>query len=273
MHPLNRHSIVILCAVVLALSWTGIGRADTQETFSGSGTDTTGSGQAVSASAVFTLSGTTLKVLLTNTATNPTSDISNVLSAVAFNVNSSSTLTPMSAALPTGSFVVEPSVFGSFGPGGVGDGWGYGTGLGNKADGFNSVITATGAFNGVGHSNFSANSNALSGIGYGIFTNSSDYTQANKSTGGNGLVNNGPFEQNSVLFTFTVSSNFSLSQLGSSVAFQYGTASNETKFSGSAHGGVTTLAAIAPEPSSMVIAAVGTIGFVGYGMRRRRLKK
>jgi len=233
-----RFFITTLGAALLSLMWASPSRAITF----------TGSSGTLAASADFELSGSTLTVTLTNTSTNTALDPTDVLTAVAFNTTKA--LTPVSASLPTGTTVWYGSITNT------GDGWGYGSGL-SDAHGENSAISATGAFNGLGHSNFSGASNALDGLAYGILP--AGYTGVGANTG---IKGHGPLIQNSVVFTLTAAAGFSLSELGSSVVFQYGTATTDTCFGGS----------VVPEPSSLAIAGLGGLGLFGYGLRRRRTK-
>jgi hypothetical protein len=148
-----------------------------------------------------------------------------VLTGVFF--DSTHTLAPVSAAYPAGSAVWYGTISP---PGATGDGWGYATGV--SAQGHNSAISATGAVDGLGHSNFSGVSNPLQGLDYGILP--AGYTGAGANTG---ITGHGPLIQNSVDFTLTVPDGFDLAELGSSVAFQYGTSLSELHFIGTPVGG------------------------------------
>src|SRR5262245_56879682 len=81
-----------------------------------------GSSGSLSASAEFTLSGSTLTVVLTNTSPNDVQVPTDVLTGVFF--NTTSTLTPVSAALngSTVNYAALPA-------GGVGAGWQYKNGV------------------------------------------------------------------------------------------------------------------------------------------------
>ncbi len=207
----------------------------------------TGSSGSLSASALFSLSGNTLTVTLTNTSLADVLVPTDVLTAVWF--NTSSTLTPGSASL-NGSSVYYGSISND------GDGWGYGNGL--NAHGKNSGISSSGAATGLGHSNFSGASNALQGLAYGLLS-----AGDNSATGNTGVTGHGPLIKNSSLFTLTVTPGFSLAQLGNSVVFQYGTALTDGSYNG-------TMQPI-PEPATLSVLGAGLFAF-GAGLKRRLVK-
>ena len=230
--------------------------ADTTETFGGcqtalvQGVCPSGS---LAGSAVFDLSGTTLTVTLTNTSSSASTDNGNVLTALAFDVNSG-TLTPGSASL-NGSATIGSIA-------NVGNGWGYGTGL--SAQGEHSAISASGTFKGLGHSNFSTTSTNLGGSDYGIVAKGTTASDLN-----HGTQNQEPFVEDSVKFTLTTSSGFTLGDLGGSVVFQFGTATKDPYFDGSC----TSCTAV-PEASTVdfLAADFGLMGLVGtfFYLRRKR---
>jgi hypothetical protein len=251
-----------IAAAAISLTCAATSRADVTVSFIGSNT---GSGGIDSAEADFTLNtaGTTLTVTLTDTSTTQVPDITNILSAVLFN---SSGGTPVSAALnstpipsvsSTGSFFTDTAATGLK----VGDGWQYLSGITQSNDGFNSGISSIGlpAFGPSGNLDPAnpANEVKLDGGGYGIIDPKGYLTTDT------GLQNHGPLIEDSAVFTLSVPSGFSLSQLGNTVSFQFGTSLNENAVT-------ATLVSPMPEPSTMLIAAVGAIGFVGYGLRRRK---
>jgi hypothetical protein len=220
-------------AVLTLAVWSNPIRADSV-TFSGS------SGN-LSASAIFNLTGNTLTVTLINTSSADVLVPEDVLGGLYF--NTTHTLTPLSASL-NGSTVFYGSLSN------VGDGWAYGSGV--SAQGKNSGITSMGAVNGIGFSNFSATHTQLQGLDYGILSAGDDSSTANK-----GVTKHGPLIKNSVQFTLTAAPGFSLSELGPTVVFQYGTSLSEPHFTG------------VPEPGSVTSMIAMLLGFAGlYGLRR-----
>jgi hypothetical protein len=248
-----------LGAALALLAWAAPGRADV--IFSG----TSG---GLSASADFSLSGSTLTVTLTNTSATTALVPADVLTGVFF--DSAHTLTPTSAAYPNGSTIWYGTIST---PSGTGDGWGYATGV--AAQGKNSAISASGAVSGLGHSNFSGANNPLQGLDYGILP--AGYTGVGANTG---ITGHGPLIQNSVVFTLTVPSGFDLAELGNDVAFQYGTQLSEPSFAGlldpnaggnnggnNGNGGVGNGGPSdpsAPEPSSLALLALGGAALAGW---------
>lgn len=232
------YTAALVLTLALGLS---VGASATSETF-------TGSSGSLTASALFSLSGTTLTVTLTNTSSADVLVPTDVLTAVWF--NTTSTLTPGSASL-NGSSVYYGSISND------GDGWGYYSGLGGGAHGKNNGITASGFGIGGGHANF-GNGSALQGLDYGILS-----AGDNSATGNTGVTGHGPLIKNSSLFTLTVAPGFSLTQLGNSVVFQYGTALTDTSYSG-------TMQPI-PEPATLSVLGAGLFAFAA-GLKRQLLK-
>jgi hypothetical protein len=249
-----RFTLSTLAAALMMLSGASASRADLLYT---------GSSGGYSAAADFSLSGNTLTVTLTNTSTSSVRANGDTLGGLFFNTTTA--LTAVSAALNTASFTDTNNVVhnGSFVARGsivnnVGEGWLYGHP--SSGSGYNSTIAAAGytmGFNdGAAQAFYSNPVTPLDGADYAL-------------VGLGGIVNpNGglksPLFENSLVFTLTVGNGFSLSELGNTVRFQMGTSLTETSFTG-------TLAAV-PEPSTMAIAALGALGFIGYGLRRRSAK-
>ena len=198
-----------------------------------------GSSGSLAAEADFLLVGSTLTVTLKNTSMADVLVPTDVLTAVLFNTTHA--LTPVSASID-GSTVWYGTI------GNAGDGWGYGV-AGSSLNGGNTAIISTGAFDGVGHSNFSSADNALDGLAYGILSKGD-----NTATGNSGVIDHGPLIKNEVIFTLTAASGFSLSELGHAVTFQYGTALSDTHFS-------------VPEPTTMIAGALLLLPFGASTLR------
>lgn len=194
----------------------------------------TGSSGSLNAKVDFNLSGSTLTVTLANTSTSDVLVPTDVLTGVFFNTTHA--LTAVSASL-NGSSVFYGSITD------VGGGWGYASGV--AAQGKNSAISASGAVNGLGHSNFSGANNPLQGLGYGILS-----TSDNTATGNTGVTGHGPLIKNSVQFILTAAQGFTLDELGNSVVFQYGTSLTETHCDGN-----PTPTAV-PEPTTVIAGAL-----------------
>jgi hypothetical protein len=169
------------------------------------------------------------------------------LTGIFFNMTGA--LTPVSASL-NGSSVFYGSTTNP------GNGWGYASGV--SAHGENSAISAAGDVNGLGHSNFSGARNALDGLGYGIL--SAGFTPGSGQNGG--VTGHGPLIQDSVQFTLTAPSGFSLSELGSTVIFQYGTSLSDTDYAGK-------LVAV-PEPGTLFLLGSGLVWLVGWRWRTKQ---
>ena len=227
-----------VAVLVVALAATGIASA-TAITYVGS------SGN-LSAQAAFSLTGNTLTVTLTNTSTADVMVPTDVLTGVFFNLTTG--LTPVSASDP-GSTVYYGTLSN------VGDGWGFATGV--SANGKNSAISATGAVNGLGHSNFSLNHQNLDGLAYGLLSAGDD-----PGTGNTGVKGHGPLIKDTAQFVLTAPQGFDLSELGNTVVFQYGTSLDETHYDGHQ----TT-----PEPATLAMFGSGVIGLAGVLRRKYQL--
>ena len=233
--------IVLMLSMVLFLSWAGTSHA----------LMFTGSSGSLAASADFELLGSTLTITLTNTSLTDVLVPTDVLEGLYFNTTHS--LTPVSASL-NGSTVFYGSTSNP------GDGWGYASGV--SAQGKNSAISAMGAVTGLGHTNFSGTSNNIDGLDYGILSEGD-----NSATGNTGVTGHGPLIKNSVVFTLTAESGFSLAEIGDSVVFQYGTSLTEPSYtSGPPTGGSPPV----PEPTTMLLLGSGLLGLWGF---KKKFKK
>jgi len=219
-----------------------------------------GSSGSLSAEAVFSLSGSTLTVTLTNTGTADVMAPGDVLVAVLFNTSTAAGhgLTAVSASL-NGSSVFYSSIVNN-----VGEGWQYKSPLSPPAHGENSGISASGlggTFDSGGPFFYSPGQPPLNGVNYGILSAGDD-----TATGNGGITGGGPLIKDSLQFTLTAGANFSLDDLGDTVVFQYGTMLTEPSFPSRPH-----TPSAAPEPMSLLVwsTLLGTFG-VSYAFWRNR---
>jgi hypothetical protein len=212
-----------------------------------------GSSGNLAAAAKFELNGTSLTLTLTNTATTVANAPNQVLMGLLFN---SPNLTPLTASIAPGSKSV-----GTFSD--LNLYWGYGH---IPVSGYSSVLEASGAVSGLGHSNFNGTKSSLQGADGGII-NAPPGVGTNK-----GFLNQKPFVQNAAIFQFMTPSGFSLSDLGSKVVFLYGTSLTEPRFEGTGGPILEPNVRLVPEPASACLFAIGLAGFAGrtWRMKRRR---
>jgi hypothetical protein len=185
---------------------------------------------------------------LTNTSDSDVWAPADVLTGIFF--DTSYTLTPVSASL-NGSTVHYGA---STDPG---MGWGYGYGV--HAHEMNGVISASGAVEGFGFSNFSSDNYQLGGLDYGILSMGDDI-----ATGNTGVVGHGPLFKDSILLSLTVPTGFALDDIGDRVAFQYGTDLSDPWY----YGYTNSQPSPVPEPRSILLFASG-LGLLIFSLRHR----
>jgi hypothetical protein len=241
--PGSKHFIFWTLSI-LALAMTFAGQA------SASAITYSGSSGNLSATVTFSLIGNTLTVTLSNTSASDVLVPTDVLTAVWF--TNTHTLTPVSANL-NGSSVFYGSLSN------VGNGWGYYSGLAGEGQGKNDGIAAAGFGIGGGHSNFSGAHNSLGGVDYGLLS-----AGDKSSTGNSGVKNHGPLIENSAQFLLTAGNGFTLSELGNTVVFQYGSDLDESHFTGRLE------ADPVPEPGTLAMLGSGAIGLAAF--LRRKIK-
>jgi hypothetical protein len=214
-----------------------------------------GSGdQGREATAVFTVTGNQLEIVLANTSASDVLIPSELLSGVFFALPGNVTLSPTSAALTAGSAVF----YGDDGGGNLGGEWAYLAatdigGFGGPNQGISSAgLGIFGEANFNGSNLFGPSNGAVNGEDYGITTGGDNLAT------GNQLVTGGvPLTQNSVTFHLTITGSLQESDVGS-VVFQYGTALSDPHI------------VVVPEPSVLLMAATGFVGLLACAGRRRR---
>jgi hypothetical protein len=260
-----RFLIAVFAATICCFSWTSTGQASL---FALNGNVTTPSGTfGVDVSASLASSGDTLTIQLTNKLATP--DPSVVLTDVDWSLNAEGThpsLTLKSIAygsatalFTTASASSTPALITTtYNMWGLAEhpngqlGQGSSTFFTNE---YGVSAIGGGIFNG-NHGSISSPKSGLNGDDYGIVgpgTNLSQTNLNNKLP----LVKNTGSGDSSLIFTITGFSGFNASQV-TDVHFSFGSE--------------PTLAAAnaVPEPSTLAIAGLGALGFVAYGMRRRK---
>jgi len=238
-------------ALALLLS-LGVGTASADPTlvgvgsngsFTGSGTDPA-NGAALSASATFSLVGTDLQIVLTNTSTFSGSYVpSNILTALVFDQGSSNNGVTLSPTSATANVLIQGPL-----PSGttIGDFYDYKSGISSSVWPGATQGISTAGFNIFGQGNFGSNGQNVDGFGEGIV--GPGYTT------GNDHIPTTPLVQNSMTFLLTPSATFDVDNV-THVFFQYGTALEGQ---------------VVPEPSTLAIAGLGALGFLTYGLKRRK---
>jgi len=220
-----------------------------------------GSSGSLAAQVDFSVSGTSLTVVLANTSLTPSTVPADMLTAVFFNFAGAGTLTPVSAVLSPGSTVFH----GTSDPGGVvGGEWGVASSLSGAPGGASYGISSTG-IGLFGNANFPGSN--LSGPGNGALDGPQFGIASAGSTAadGNPEVQNNPFIHNSVTFTLTVPSGLSDSAI-SGIVFQYGTSLTEPSFPGFPPEG-------GPVPDGGSTIALLGFALVGADILRRKVVK
>ncbi len=252
----------------ILLGWVALGPAATAQ----AGSTYSFSSGSRSASATFDLvNPTTLTMTLSNTSTADTLVPTDVLTAIFFRIQGAPNFGKTSAVLAPGSLVYYDSD-GQPAGGIVGGEWAYKRGLdveighGRDEEEYNEGISSSGLDIFGSGNRFPgpnlAGPTSPNGLQYGLLT-----AGDNLATGNGGITGSGGLIKNSVIFTLQVYDGFSLRQLGHSVGFQYGTDLCEPSFNGRLVPDCNPAAV--PEPSSVILVALGATGVMGLRFLRR----
>jgi PEP-CTERM motif-containing protein len=213
-------------------------------------------GQILQASATFTVSNLELIVTLSNTATFDPNVAPDILTGIFFTIDGDPVLTPVSAEVGPGSFVIGDRLLPGF-TGDIGNEWAYRGGLTKTPLGANEGISSTG-LGWFGKKNLFPGktipkSGSLNGIQFGL-TTAFDFPGNDQSN-----IKNQSLIENSAVFTFAgLPQNFDLTDI-SAVTFQYGTNVKQPEVTG---------IAVVPEPTTIMLVAAG-MGLMALTSRRR----
>jgi hypothetical protein len=200
-------------------------------------------------SATFSVVGSNLQLVLTNTSNIASATDTDILGGLFFTVSAGVTLTPVSAALGSGSSYVN-------GTGTIGQHWEYLSGLsGVSPNGQTMGVSAVG-YSIFGAANFcSSGCSSVSGIDYGLA--SSSYVAGS----GNGSIKSTTLVENSAVFLFSgIPNGFDPSTTITNVQAQYGSAINSTY----------QVTASTPEPSTILFGTAGLAGLLFVRRFRRQ---
>lgn len=240
-------TVVIACNVQAAITFSG------SSTITSSGVST-----GVSASATFSTDGHgDLTVTLVNTFTGDTPDQAHVLTALFFSGANGLTEVQNSAVAPGGSkeWNVGNQIVPVDGGSVLGQQWEYLSGISGAPGNATAGISSTG-FGIFGSGNFAANGANVDGSAYGILSAGYD------GSTGDGLMNHGPYIQNSMMFTLS-GFNGNLSGIND-VFFQYGTTlGGDSSFEGFA---------TVPEANFGLAAAFVLLPVIGFSSLKRQDK-
>lgn len=217
---------------------------------------------ALKAEAGFTVSGSTLTLVLTNSASGSVSQPNQVLMGAFFNLPSGVTLTPVSAAITSGSFGVDGADGSLLAISNLGGNWGFSSSVSYGTLGTNGVSASGLSVNNgpglFGQGSFGLPAANLGGADYGLVPAG--------FTGSQPLGNNDPLINKSVTFSFSFTGALTENYFSTSpanVSFQYGTSPTETNIR--PPGGNTP-----GVPDSGSTLALGGIALIAIGFFSRR---
>jgi hypothetical protein len=226
----------------------------------------TGSSGSLSASATFTVVGSNLKVVLTNTGATDALVPTDVLTGIFFDINGTPLLTAVSATSGGTSYTLNvgsSAIFVSASGTDIGGAWAYEEGA-----------LAHGALYGIGAAGFGVfgppnvfpgpnvdGDPGVDGVGYGLLPAGDNLTT------GNGGLNGRTFTKNSDTFLLGLGSlsGFDPSASIHNLTFQYGTSLTETTAVG-----LLTPPRVTPEPVTLALLGMG---FLAFAASRRAGRK
>ena len=230
---MNRVSVGVLVAVLAVPSMAHAGSI----LFAGSGPSQNGT--PLSASALFEISGSTLTMTLSNLGGSAGAAESLALSGVFFDLPTGVTLTPASAAIPTGSTSGAKCSGPSCGPAtDVGGAFAYKSGSWEGHQGNHGISSGGYIDADMAGGNFSSTPGSLDGLDFGIVAPLTRDAFDPASS----LV------EGEVVFTMTIAGGTLLESAISNVSFQYGTDLNEPRLPG----GMVPAVRL-PEPSVLLL--------------------
>jgi hypothetical protein len=254
------HSLVAVCATLtLSLAGHVTPSAAAPITF-------TGSSGSLSASATFTVVGSNLQVVLTNTSASDATVPTDVLTAIFFDITGTPLLTAVSATSGGTSITLDvgsPAIFVSASGTDIGGAWAYEKGTLAHGALYGIGAAGLGVF---GPPNVFPGPNVdgdpgVDGVGYGLLPAGDNLMT------GNGGLNGRTFTKNSDTFLLGLGSlsGFDPSSSIHNLTFQYGTSLTET-----------TILVVPPPPrvtpEPVTLALLG-MGFLAFGVSRRAAKK
>lgn len=221
-----------------------------------SGNDT---GETLKATATFVVSNLDLIITLSNDATFDPNDRQDIFTGILFKIVGDPKLTPLSAEVAPDSSVIAHALPLGF-TGDVGSEWAYRNALTRAPLGANEGVSAA-SLKWFGHKKYLFPGDKIRGVGHpgGVdlgLTTLFDLPRNDKGS----IKNKGLIENTIVLVLGGLPVDFTLADI-SNVTFQYGKSLKEPEITGH-------ILEVVPEPSTIMLVAVGLLGAVVIARRR-----